>query len=245
MTLYELAFSCWVFGHALDVGTATQDLLQAVDGDPDPGDAEHRRALLKWLNGWGCRQFAKSSHGLASEEMLDWHRECAGLLPSRKEHLWELSDGQVKAACETHAKLSAKRASVRSDGVTMSFGAVGAAKLLFALRPRALAPWDSAIQRARGHGEAAESYCLYLRHVKELLLSLEPLCRDLGCTLQELPALVGREMSTPVKLIDEYYWVTVTRDCRPPKPERLQQWLGWVELAPTDICEDAGPRAHQ
>jgi hypothetical protein len=51
-----------------------------------------------------------------------------------------------------------------------------------------------------------------------------------GIQIAELPALVSRSNSTPPKLIDEYYWTTITRSFIPPSPETLKQWVSWAEL---------------
>jgi hypothetical protein len=44
------------------------------------------------------------------------------------------------------------------------------------------------------------------------------------------PEQTGRPGSTPPKLIDEYYWVTITRAFTPPTRQDLAQWLTWAEL---------------
>ena len=46
-------------------------------------------------------------------------------------------------------------------------------------------------------------------------------------TLADLPRRLGRPQSTLPKLVDEYYWVTITRDCKPPDPHTLERWVAW------------------
>lgn len=232
MTLYELAFACWVYGNVLDFDRTYRAFVEAVGGAPDVANPKHRHALLKWLNDWGCRQFARRYHCRASEEMQSWHGDFEHLLPPSQKHLWELGDGEVSAAVEAYGGLCTRVASLRAGQVRVAFGPAGAAKLLFALRPRSLPPWDAAIQKELGYDGSQGSYRGYLQHVTEALLSLGALCEREGFTLHELPAILGREVSTPLKLIDEYYWVTVTRGCEPPAAEVLERWSEWSSLPP-------------
>ncbi len=68
-----------------------------------------------------------------------------------------------------------------------------------------------------------------MRHV---LSQLQQVARQAGVEVAELPALLGRPESPPPKLIDEYYWVTITRGFKPPAREELSTWLAWANLPP-------------
>ncbi len=229
MTLYELAFACWVFGNVLDFDKSYRRFLEAVDNTPDLDDPEHRRALLKWLNEWGCRQFARRYHPRAAREMLSWHNDFGDALPAAERHLWQLDDAEATAAVDAYADLSSRIASLRAGRLPVKFGPVGAAKILFALRPLVFPPWDSPIQNEFCYDGSPESYRRFLQRVADVLQNLAPVCRRNGFDLPELPAKLGRKLATPVKLIDEYYWVTVTRRCKLPPPEALARWLKWAK----------------
>ncbi len=70
MKLAELAFACYVYASMTDYDSSYIDFLGKVGKDLDLTDADHRQALITWLNQWGCRQFSKECHELASNEIL-------------------------------------------------------------------------------------------------------------------------------------------------------------------------------
>jgi hypothetical protein len=89
------------------------------------------------------------------------------------------------------------------------------------------APWDDYTLSRLGFDRSAASYNSYLRHV---LSQLHAVAAQAGVGIAELPALLGRPESTPPKLIDEYYWVTITRAFTPPTRQDLAKWLTWADL---------------
>jgi len=228
MTLYEVAFACWVFGNVLDFDKSYERFLKAVDRTPDLNNREHRQALLEWLNDWGCRQFACKDHCQAGSELLSWHNEFGSVLPAAEKHLWQLDDAEVTQAVHAYADLALRVASLRAGKSRVRFGPVGAAKILFALRPRAFPPWDRPIQKELRYDGSPQSYRHYLEHVIGLLRHLSAACQRHGFQLADFPLRLERHLSTPVKLIDEYYWVTVTGGCKLPAPETVKQWLEWT-----------------
>ena len=88
----------------------------------------------------------------------------------------------------------------------------GAAKTLLALQPNECPPWDHYTLYALGLDYSSASYCEYLRRV---LADLKKVSIQAGIQIDNLPAPMGRPKSTPPKLIDEHYWVTVTRGFDP------------------------------
>jgi hypothetical protein len=58
---------------------------------------------------------------------------------------------------------------------------------------------------------------------------LEAVAREADVPIADLPELVNRPNSSPPKLIDEYNWVVITRDCRPPSRDEIAQWLRWAD----------------
>ena len=75
MKLSELAFACYIYGQMSDYDSSYLHFLEATNHALDLKVAEHRIELLKWLNKWGCRQFAKIYYHLASEEIETWYEE--------------------------------------------------------------------------------------------------------------------------------------------------------------------------
>ena len=103
---------------------------------------------------------------------------------------------------------AAFRASSSGD-VSVSFGDTAAAKALFAIRPQAVPPWDEPMRKAFGWGRVdAEEYATFLAAVRGSLIGLT---RRLRVDPSELPAVLGRPASSPVKIVDEYLWMHITR----------------------------------
>jgi len=230
--LSQLAFGCFVYGGLSNYDESYLRFLKITGGAPDLGNPSHRKALLEWLNKWGCRQFAVKYHDHSSREILSWHNAHASTLFPRDRELPELGEPELAAAGAAYESLSARIASYKKrKGRTyaVSFGPTGAAKILFAIRPHALPPWDDAIRRKLGHDESEASYVSFLKSVKSLLGELARSCERHGLRLQDLPQALGRPDSTVPKLIDEHYWVTKTKNCSPPHPPTLRQWARWGE----------------
>ena len=227
-TLFDVAFACFLFGHVVDFDTSWLAFCRFVKGCPDIDRPEHRQALLTWLNQWGCRQFAKAHHEEASRVLLAWYEEYEGKLPPSETRGNELTDANIQQAAEAYGVLSAQVASWRSGAGGVTFGPVGAAKTLFALRPRSLPPWDTPIRDALALDRSAESYGQYVAYVREIILDLATQCRRHGFGIEDLPARIGREEMTLPKLIDEYFWITITRKCCIPGVTSLTEWLAWI-----------------
>ena len=66
--------------------------------------------------------------------------------------------------------------------------------------------------------------------MRRVLSDLQGVAAQAGVGVSELPALIERGDSTPPRLIDEYYWVTITRGFIPPTRDELANWLAWAEL---------------
>jgi hypothetical protein len=60
-----------------------------------------------------------------------------------------------------------------------------------------------------------EGYTDYLIQVREALKQLKNECKELNIDIKKLPTLLERPHASLVKFIDEYYWLTVTRNCSP------------------------------
>ena len=177
--------------------------------------ADHRKALLEWLNDWGCRQFALAYHPLASTNLEAWANKWLATLPSEDLQLTDLSSLEIRDVAVAYEALSKELASRRKQrNGTLSlvhFGATGAAKSMFAIRPKIVAPWDDPIRKALGYDESATSFAAYL---SDVATSLKALAAEAGTAVAGLPALVGRPESPPPKLIDEYNWMVITKGLR-------------------------------
>ena len=229
MHLFELAYACRLYGQTTRYDAALEALRSTV-GEVDLRDEASRMATLKWLNAWGCRQFAVAQHHLASEALQDWWESNGEALPGARHRLEDLNSSELAAAGVAYGDLMDRVASVRgADRRPVRFGPAGSAKTLFLLRPQALPPWDEPIRKALGYGTGKESYERYLRDVRQ---QLSEVAAEGGVDIHQLPALIGRETSSPPKLIDEYNWIVLTHGLIPPSKEEIERWRRWATQAP-------------
>jgi hypothetical protein len=197
---------------------------------PNVDNPNHRKAIIEWLNDWGCRQFAIEHHELAKQEMLDWHTQFSARLPARTTNIWELTENDYTNLQQAFDSLADKTASLRRRGnnqMRVRFGPTGAAKTLFSVCPNSFAPWDEPIRQSLGYDGSAESYVEYLQTVNGLLADLRPACERNGFTLSDLPTRLLRPNSSVPKLIDEYFWMNVTQNWQPPTSETFRNWAEW------------------
>lgn len=230
MTISELAVAVYLYEcYTADEGY--RKFRDATNGKCNLAERTCREALIKWLNNWGCRQFALKHHDLASRELLEWHKEFKRKLPPAGAKLWTLTDTELDGCGELFNSLANKRASVRRTKTGRSnvrVGATGAAKILFAIRPDVFPPWDDPI-RTEGGYLGPMGFARFLKDTKRLVLDLKRRCEGSNIPIENLPTVLNRPRSSVPKLIDEYYWVTVTHGCRLPSPERLREWARWSE----------------
>jgi hypothetical protein len=133
-------------------------------------------------------------------------------MPPAEADLTVLDSAMLHDLGEAYERLARSPAAHRrtSHGreIDVSFGDTAAAKALFAVRPRAIPPWDEPIRRSFGwaHADAA-SFEEFLTAAGE---ALRGLARRLGVDVTELPRELGRPNATPAKLVDEYLWISIT-----------------------------------
>jgi hypothetical protein len=230
MKLSHLAFACYLYGAFTDFDKSYENFLKVTGYSPDLTISKHRNELLIWLNSWGCRQFSLEYHELASKEILSWYNEHNAALPITSRDLWELSEDEFASlglAYESLLKRTASLRKLKSGNSIISIGPTGASKILFAIRPKALIPWDDSIRQHNGYGSERESYLAYHRHIKKMVGTLKEQCQGYGFQLTDLPKVLNRPYSSVPKLIDEYQWVTISKNCAAPNYETLLTWAKW------------------
>ncbi len=133
-------------------------------------------------------------------------------LPPAAAPLTDLDDGQLAALGRAYAGLARSPAAFRGSrggDVSVSFGDTAAAKALFAIRPQAIPPWDEPMRKAFGWGRVdAAEYATFLAAVRGALIGL---AERLSVEPSALPAALDRPASSPVKIVDEFLWVRITR----------------------------------
>jgi hypothetical protein len=159
MKLAELAFACYIYTHMTGYDSAYRQLLQETSPQLDLGLDAHQLAILKWLNKWGCRQFAEAHHSIAAREIGNWHQEFGARFFPVAKPIVSLSDDDFALVTRAYDNLASRTASLKGGReIRHRVGPTGAAKILFALRPNALTPWDDAIREHLGLDGSASSY---------------------------------------------------------------------------------------
>ncbi len=241
MTLGELAFACYIFDK-IDNGEYAKFLKAAecLDLNKDKDCV----TIIELLNRhWGCRR-PEVSHKETSKKLKTWYKKWADKLFDKNKNLCKLNQSDLDLAATAYEELLQCKVkyATKKDGElrSISFGPTTAAKILFFLRPKAVPLWDNAIkdeliQRNSIDGSGGDLYKGYLRHAKEVVLDLRKDCEKHGFELAELPRKLHKPAYITIpKLIDEYYWITITRRIAPPAREVLQCWLKWYNQEPRD-----------
>jgi len=227
VTLSKLALASFMYDSLTPFNKSLKLLDDGTANSIDLDDDEHRSLLLEWLNDWGCRNLAQGQHGVASKSIGEWYgAEGSTLFPDTKS-IWELEEPELKVAAEAYGALQEKLGARRVRGSSQQevrVGPTAASKILFAIRRKSLMPWDEAMRLHFKCDGSAKSYRAYLTYIKGLALHIESLCQNKGFSIEALPRRLGRPDSAVLALINEYIWVTVTRQVALPSSATLVRW---------------------
>jgi hypothetical protein len=219
LNLYELAFASCLYDKVTNFDAPYQELRGAVGTNLDMTNDEHGHALFKWLNGWGCR-LPKLKEDNIVRAFQTWASQYSDCLPDKSLLDFTANDySPVGAAFDALSMYSLGR---------RRFGPTAASKVLFAIRPESYIPWDSAIRAGLKFGMNGVDYVRFLKKVHQDLEDIEKQCKVQHLNLDGLSAKLGRPSATPVQLVDEYYWLTLTRRCEIPRAAELAEWISWV-----------------
>ena len=227
VTLCKLALASTMYDSLMPFNYSLGRLNEATGGSIDLTNPAHRISLMKWLNDWGCRHLSENQHDVASNSILNWHQVDGASLFTNKKPLWDLGDHELEVAAHAYGSLKDKTGARRVRGgrkLEVHIGATAASKILFAIRPKALMPWDEAMRISFQCDGSPESYFKYLITIRNLTLHIGDLCRNKGFQIDDLPQKLERPNSTVLALVNEYIWVTETRKVELPSSETLTQW---------------------
>jgi hypothetical protein len=231
MKLSDLAFTSYIFERMGDYNSSYKLFIDFSRPEINLNLDLHLSALLKWLNEWGCRQFVKEYHELAANNIKEWYSEFNRHLISIETTIGTLTDEEIQLVEHAYASLARMTAGYRKlpgkSESRIEVGPTGAAKILFAIRPNALIPWDDAMRKHFHLDGSSGCYGKYLGKVRKYVREISCECKRNGFELSELPSRLGRKDSSITKLMDEYFWVTITRGCAVPSSEELKSWLDW------------------
>ena len=231
ITLCKLAVASIMF-NSLTPYNSSLALFRSATGDSiDLTNPEHRIALIKWLNDWGCRNLSKEYHEVASRSILNWYQVDGASLFTIEKPLWDLGDNELEMAANAYGSLKDKTGARRVRGGSkqeVHIGPTAASKILFAIRPKALMPWDEAMRTKFKCDGSSKSYSRYLKTIRNLTAHIGVLCRNKGFQIDDLPKELGRPNSTVLALVNEYIWVMVPRKTRKkvelPSSRTLARW---------------------
>jgi hypothetical protein len=194
-----------VFNGFANVDTTWLQLAETAKPAVDLSCADHRALLLRWLNSWGCRiRYPRDGEAaLFDAGISDWWSSWRSALPSVD--LAHLSDGNIDAVAVAYAALAAVE--VSAGRARRTLGPTAAAKALYALRPRAIMPWDAAIA-ARLYGSRDST--AFGRHLHRGRDWASAVIAESGGDEDAVPGLIGRPTMSLAKILDEYLYVTIT-----------------------------------
>jgi hypothetical protein len=226
VTLGKVAIAHLLFDSLTPYNVSLAKFRKATGDRLDLGIQKHRDALMDWLNDWGCRHLPKDQHQVASLSILDWYQKHRAILFSDKTPLWQLENREIKAAANAYGclkdRIGARRPRYGNES-KIHIGPTAASKILFAIRPKALMPWDDAMRKSFDCDGSPESYFKYLVEIRDLTLHIQKSCRSKGFQADDLPGKIDRGGSTVVELLNEYIWLK-TREIKLPSSKTLMQW---------------------
>lgn len=143
--LFDLVYCCRLYAEATGFDASLTRFWEAADGEVDLSRPEHRELTLGWLRAWGCRTLRVEDTDLTLRVLEHWAGAWLEALHAVDSTLDELTDDDLDVAARAYGELAFTHAAKRQHGVRLvdvNFGPTAAAKTLFAIRPKALLPWD-------------------------------------------------------------------------------------------------------
>ncbi|MEV0405012.1 hypothetical protein [Actinoallomurus sp. NPDC050550] len=206
--LESLRAAVTAFGGFTGADRASAALALATAPRPDLTVPAHRRALLAWLNSWGCRiRYPRPGEpDLFDLSVGAWWTRRRHALPDEDTALSALTDEAIAELGECYEDLAA--AQVGSPARPRALGPTAASKLLHALRPKALMPWDEAIA---DHLHGARDAAAYTAHQRLGRAWATGLLAEAGVDEEELADRLGRPGRPLAKMLDDYCYLRFTR----------------------------------
>jgi len=135
----------------------------------------HNKAIVR---------ISKDHHALAANEISSLYNSFSPRFFSPQKMLHSLSNDELNFAQEAFGDLMHRTASMRKtrnkQTSRIEIGPTGAAKILFALRPNAMVPWDIPIRSNHGLDGSALSCRSFLITVRIHLVELKDECENYG-----------------------------------------------------------------
>ena len=230
---FDLACACYLYESMTRYARSLDQFHAKFGAALDLSLEDHRLALLKFLNDWGCRNLATEWHWLASEELDRWFggaQDVLRLLDGSRADLDVTRLGDLARVFDSLSTRIASKRTRKGRVVPVSFGPTATSKSLFALMPHALPAWDEPMRKAFGYDGDGESYVEFVKDIHRKIVETEQYCESRGVDLEDSPAKLGRPAyTTVVQLTIEYYWITVTRGVSLPTKSTMRERLAWCD----------------
>jgi hypothetical protein len=199
------------FAASFGVDGSDSGLAPPTGDEVDLSLVDHRQALHRWLNAWGCRiRYPRPEEpDLFDVGVAAWWSRRGGDVVILTASLSELDDDQIARLGAAFEDLSAMSIARSAAGIERTMGATASAKALYALRPRAVMPWDMAIARRLHGGRDGAAFAGHLRLGREWGRQL---LRETGWDETRLAAELGQPGASLARLLDQYCYVRFTLD---------------------------------
>jgi len=218
MKLLHLKIACYLYNQFTDYDDSYLKLSKDYP-NLNLNKKEHVKALFKWLRSWGCRHFKIDDENISINSIMNWYTSKESEIPSSSEDLIDYNLVENKdLIIEIFDDLKDRKAATRQQRDCKSnvrIGPVGTAKTLFALRPNLFSPWDTSIYQKFQLEGTGSSYVEYLSKVQNELREIRDNLKDIDVNWHELFGYLKKRHRSYPKLIDEYYWITITQGCDP------------------------------
>lgn len=214
MKLQNLRVACYLYNQFSNYDQKYLDLSNKyLNLDLNVND--HITDLIKWLRSWGCRQFKKDCENISIFSIKDWYETNSLKIPDNNNFLIDYDlDNNKEKIIQIFDDLSNRLASNKKNKnkiVKVRIGPVGTAKILFALRPNFFSPWDTPIYnqlKLQGNGSG---YIMYLRKIRHNLKYIKIELERKNINWANIFTYLNKEHKSYTKLIDEYFWITITK----------------------------------
>lgn len=182
-------------------------------------------ALIEWLRSWGCRQFKKTDEEISIDGIMKWYEINESKLPRPDDCLidYDLSANRrrIIGLFDDLSNRQAARKERNGQRIDVRIGPVGAAKTLFVLQPNLFSPWDTPIYRKLDLKGDGSGYVGYLSRIQEELNEVTAELQNAGMEWDDLSKILQKRHKAYPKVIDEYFWITITKRCDPAVIEKF------------------------
>jgi hypothetical protein len=226
MKISHLRTACYLYNQFTDYDSSYLDLLREYP-ILELNKKEQVIALIKWLRSWGCRQFKNNDEDISVNSIMKWYELNKSKIPSSTDCLidYDLNKNK-KVIIDLFSDLSNRKAATKErvgHEIDVRIGPVGAAKTLFALRPNLFSPWDTPIYNKLNLEGNGAGYVNYLLKIQNELKDIRAALENTVINWSDLFTYLEKQHKSYPKLIDEYYWITITQGCDPSKLEKFFQ----------------------